>query len=163
MKVLNGIDKINEWAGKLFSYAFLAATIVVVYSVVMRYFLNRPTSWGLELTIYLCGVTYLMGGPYAELANAHIRIDSLYNRFSPRGRLLIDLCLTAPLLFFFCVVLIWFSWEWAWQALVTGERSMTEWNPIIWPMRVLIPVSTFLLLLQAIARFIRNLQQLQNS
>lgn len=162
MSVLDAIDRINEGFGKIFSFAFLAATIIVVYAVLMRYCFNRPISWGLELTIYLCGATYLMGGPYAEAGDAHIRIDSLYSKFPLRWRLLIDLCLTAPLLFFFCVLLIWSGWEWAWQALVTSERSMTEWNPIIWPMRMLIPLSTFLLLLQALARFIRNLRQLRN-
>ena len=161
MKFLEMIDKISEWTGKIFSFAFIAASFVVVYAVTMRYLFNRPTVWGLELTIYLCGATYLMGGAYAEFHNAHIRIDTIYQRLPHRLRLLVDLIVTAPLFFLFCVILSWYSSEWAWKAIVTWERSMTLWNPIIWPIRILIPISTFILLLQGIARFIRNLQELR--
>lgn len=161
MKFLEMIDKISEWTGKIFSFAFIAASFVVVYAVTMRYLFNRPTVWGLELTIYLCGATYLMGGAYAEFHNAHIRIDTIYQRLPHRLRLLVDLIVTAPLFFLFCVILIWYSSEWAWKSIVTWERSMTLWNPIIWPIRILIPIGTFILLLQGTARFIRNLQELR--
>lgn len=160
-KFLERIDKISEWSGKIFSFAFVAASFVVVYAVIMRYLLNRPTVWGLELTIYLCGATYLVGGAYAEFHNAHIRIDTLYERLPHRLKLIVDLIVTAPLLFFFCVILIWYSSGWAWEAIISWERSMTLWNPIIWPIRILIPISTFILLLQGIARLIRNLQELK--
>lgn len=161
-KFLELIDKTSDWTGRIFSAAFVVASVVVVYAVIMRYLFNRPTVWGLELTIYLCGATYLMGGAYAEYFNAHIRIDTVYDKLPLRMRLIVDLTLTGPLLFFFCVMLIWTSGEWAWEALVTWERSMTLWNPIIWPMRALIPIGTFLLLLQGLARFIRNLEALKS-
>lgn len=161
MNLLGLIDKISEWAGKLFSFAFLAASFVVVYSVIMRYLFNRPTVWGLELTIYLCGATYLMSGGFAELKDSHIRIDSLYNKFSRKAQLLVNILLTGPLVFFFCLLLIWYSAEWALEALMNNERSMTLWNPVIWPVRMLIPFGALILFLQSLAGFIRNLNELR--
>ncbi|MCF8032359.1 MAG: TRAP transporter small permease subunit [Desulfarculaceae bacterium] len=159
MKVLGAIDRLSELSGKVFSFAFLAASVVVVYAVIMRYLFNQPTVWGLELTIYLCGATYLMSGGYAELNNSHIRIDSIYNKFPRKGQLLINILLTAPLVFLFCAVLIWYSWEWTMEALVNNEHSMTLWNPIIWPVRMLVPAGTLVLLLQCIAQFIRDIRE----
>jgi TRAP-type mannitol/chloroaromatic compound transport system permease small subunit len=161
MKFLESIDKLSEWTGKIFSFAFIVASFVVVYAVTMRYLFNRPTVWGLELTIYLCGATYLAGGAYAEFHNAHIRIDTIYQRLPHWLRLTVDLTLTGPLLILFCVILIWYSSGWAWEAIVTWERSMTLWNPIIWPIRVLIPICTSILLLQGVARLIRDLRELK--
>ena len=161
MKFLNVVDQISDWSGRIFSIAFLIAAFVVVYAVIMRYIFNQPTVWGLELTIYLCGATYVMGGGLAERAGAHIRIDSLYNKFPRKVQLLIDLVLTGPLVFFFCVVLIWYGWDWAVEALVNNEHSMTLWNPIIWPVRILIPIGTLILFLQAVAQFVRNLIELK--
>ena len=161
MKLLQLVDKLSEWSGKVFSVAFLVASCIVVYSVFMRYAFNRPTVWGLELTVYLCGATYLMSGGYAELTNSHIRIDSLYNKFPKNLQLLIDLILTGPLVFCFCLILIWYGCEWTMEALINGEHSMTLWNPIIWPVRILIPLGTLILFLQSISRFIRNLTELR--
>ncbi len=160
MNVLGAIDKLSEWSGKVFSFAFLAASFVVVYAVIMRYLFNRPTVWGLELTIYLCGATYLMSGGFAELNNSHIRIDSLYNKFPRKVQLLVDLVFTGPMVFLFCLLLIWYGWDWTWEALVNNEHSMTLWNPIIWPVRLLIPIGTLVLFLQCLARLIRNLKEL---
>jgi TRAP-type mannitol/chloroaromatic compound transport system permease small subunit len=162
MNLLGSIDKISEWSGKIFSFAFLAASFVVVYAVIMRYLFNRPTVWGLELTIYLCGATYLMSGGFAELKNSHIRIDSLYNKFPQKVQLLVNIFLTGPLVFFFCLVLIWYSWEWALEALINNEHSMTLWNPIIWPVRMLIPLGTLVLFLQCLGRFIRDIRGLRS-
>jgi TRAP-type mannitol/chloroaromatic compound transport system permease small subunit len=102
-----------------------------------------------------------MSGGYAELTNSHIRIDSLYTKLPRKYQLLIDLVLTGPLVFFFCLILVWYGWEWAMEALVNGEHSMTLWNPIIWPVRILIPIGTLILFLQSLSRFFRNLKELR--
>ncbi len=133
----------------------VAATLVVVHGVVMRYVFNAPTIWSLELTIYLCAATYLMGGAYAHLYNFHVKVDIFYERWTPRVRAIIDL---ATALFFFIGVgvMLWMGAEWTAKAIIKGATSGSIWEPIIWPVRMLIPLGSFLLILQGLAKFIRD-------
>lgn len=154
-RFLSVIDGMSEWSGKIFSFLLVAATIVVVYEVVMRYAFNAPTVWGLELTIFLCGATYVMGGAFAHLYDAHVKVDALYIRWSPRLRAIVDL-VTAPFFFFGVGIMMWAGAEWTGKAIIGGVTSGSIWDPIIWPMRLLIPLGSFLLLLQGLAKFIRD-------
>lgn len=154
---LSVIDSMNEWSGKIFSFLVLAAALVVVHEVVMRYVFNAPTVWGLDLTVFLCGATYVMAGAYAHYHNAHVKIEALYGRWTPRTRAMVDLLVTAPLFFGFCGVLAWVGTEWTWKAVVGGTTYYTEWHVPLWPMRLIITLAAFLLLLQGLAKFIRDL------
>jgi len=154
---LSVIDSMSEWSGKIFSFLVLAAVLVVAHEVVMRYVFNAPTIWGLDLTIFLCGATYVMAGAYAHHLNAHVKIEALYGRWTPRTRAMVDLLVTAPLFFGFCGVLVWVGAEWTWEAIVGKIAYYTEWHAPIWPMRLIITLAAFLLLLQGLAKFIRDL------
>ena len=120
----------------------------------MRYAFNAPTQWNLDLTIYMAGALYLIGGGYAYLLDAHVRVDILYERFSKilkrPGDYLTVLCI-----FIFAGTLAWTGALWMWRALVMDTTSGGTWSFPIWPVRLVIPVGASLLLLQAIAQGIR--------
>lgn len=149
------IEIISDWTGKVFSFMVAAAAIVIVAEVVLRYAFNAPTIYGLELTIFMCGVTYVMAGAYAHLANAHVRVDLFSQRWSPRTRAIVDL-ITSPLFFIAIAVIVWLGAEWTYEGIVKGATSGSIWNPPIWPIRLFIPLGATLLLLQGIARVIRD-------
>jgi TRAP-type mannitol/chloroaromatic compound transport system permease small subunit len=153
------IDRLNDWQGRLFSWLIVLVTLQVCYELTLRYVFNSPTYWGLELSIYLCGITYVMAGAYAERHGAHIRMDILYLSLSPKRRALLDLLVTAPAFFFFCGVLIWQSGMWAWESMARGLGSGTQWNPPIWPMRASVVVGSVLLFLQGVAKLVRDLNR----
>ena len=152
---LSLIDKISEWEGKSLSLLFVVATLQVCFELVLRYVFNAPTTWGLEMTIYLCAVTYVMGGAYAF--NSHIQVDLFYMRWSPKTRAVVDLFVTDLLFFFFCGVLVWLSGAWAWNAFTKGLTSGTIWDPPIWPMKSVLFFGSLLLLLQGVCKFLRDL------
>lgn len=154
---LKAVDWISEWAGKITSYLFIIASVQVCFELILRYVFNAPTIWGLELTIYLCGVTYVMGGAYAQRFKAHIQVDLLYMRWSPRTRAIVDLFISDLLFFFFCGVLVWQSGAWAWNSFSKGMTSGTIWDPPIWPMQWILFLGSLLLLLQGCNKFIRDL------
>jgi TRAP-type mannitol/chloroaromatic compound transport system permease small subunit len=152
---LSLIDKVSEWSGKAFSFLIMLATLLITAEVIMRYALNNPTIWSLQLTIYVCGITYVMGGAYALRYDAHIRVDVLYNQWSPRLKAIMDL-VTSPLLYFGVGTMLWIGAEWTIEAYLHGETSGGMWSPLIWPIRVFIPLGSLLLILQAIAKSIRD-------
>ncbi|MFC1951474.1 TRAP transporter small permease subunit [Chloroflexota bacterium] len=149
------IDSINGHLGKVFSFALLAATIVIVYGVIMRYVFNDPSPWALEMSIFLCAFTYLMGGAYAELFNAHVRVDVLYIRWSPRTRAIMTIA--SSLLFFVPLILLgWTGAEWTANAMETGVRYDAFWRVVVWPIRLFIPLGCFLLALQGVSTLVRS-------
>ena len=148
------IESVSDWAGKIFSFSVLAAIMVVVYAVIMRYVFNNPPYWGLELTIYFCMAIYAMGGAYAHLSDSHVKVDLIYGRWSERTRAIIDL-IASPIFLVALGMLLWSSGEWAIEAIVGNRTSGTVWAPIIWPVRMLLPLGTLLLMLQGIANLTR--------
>jgi TRAP-type mannitol/chloroaromatic compound transport system permease small subunit len=155
--VLKTIDGLSEWGGKITSFLILAATVQVCYELILRYVFNAPTTWGLEMTLYLCSTTYVISGAYATLFDAHIRVDIFYNRWTRRTRSFFDLVITGFLFYFFTGVLVWQGALWFWEAWVDKLTSGTIWDPPIWPMRLIILVGAVMLLLSGVAKSIRDI------
>lgn len=155
---LSTIDKISELSAKAFSGLFVAASIITVYAAIMRYGFARPVVWGLELSLWMLIATYFISGGYATMLRSHIRLDVLYMRWSPRGKATVNVFITGPLLFIFCGVVMWQGGKWAWEAMVTGERTYSLWAAHYWPVKITIPIGAFIVFLQGIAEFIRDLR-----
>jgi TRAP-type mannitol/chloroaromatic compound transport system permease small subunit len=150
------INATNEWLGRFVSLGVLVMIALVVYEVVMRYGLRAPTVWGMELSSYLFAGYILLGGGYTLLHRDHVNMDVFYSRLAPRGQALLDV-LTAGVVFLFCAVLFYEGAQMAQDALARGRRSGTDWNPYLFPVLVTLPLGAFLLLLQAVAKFVRDL------
>jgi TRAP-type mannitol/chloroaromatic compound transport system permease small subunit len=156
-RALRAIDRLSDLSGRIFSVTILLATLVVVYEVIMRYAFNSPSAWGFELPIFLAGASYLLSGAYAEVHDAHVKVDLLYSRWSPRTQALVDI-ITAPVFFVGVVALVWHGAKWTYAAYNVGTRTGSSWNPVVWPLRVLIPIGAFLLVLQGLAGLVRNVR-----
>lgn len=160
-RALAFIDRLNTWLGRSTGFLAFFVAAAIVYEVFVRHFLNRPTVWANESTIFAACVIYMLAGGWAILEDRHVRIDLFYHRFSPRTRALID-CLTYPFFALYIVVMLWASFKYAWESLELRETTMSPWNPPIYPMKILMTVGLFLILLQGTARLIRNLYFLRN-
>ncbi len=154
-RALLAIDVLSQWSGKIFSFLALAVVGVIAFEVVMRYGFNAPTIWAQETMQYLCGVLYMMGGAYALYAGEHVKVEVLHERFPPRIRALLDL-ITFPLFFLFCGTLLWLGGEFAWESVLLRETTFSGWAPPIYPIKLTIPLGAFLLLLQGLAKFVRD-------
>jgi len=152
---LLAIDNTTRWTGRIFAFVIVIAAVQVTGEVVARYVFNSPTFWGLEVTIWLCAALYMMGGAYALLNNAHVRIDTLYMLWSPRLRAIVDL-VTAPIFFIGVATLCWVGTEWTIKAYLEGTTSISHWEPPIWPIRGLLALGSFLLVIQGLAKSIRD-------
>lgn len=152
---LSAIDNTTSWTGRIVAFVIVIATVQVTGEVVARYVFDSPTFWGLEITMWLLAVLYMIGGAYALLNNAHVRIDTLYMLWSPRLRAKVDL-ITAPIFFIGVATLFWVSTEWTIKAYLDGTTSISHWEPLIWPIRGLLALGSFLLVLQGLAKFIRD-------
>ncbi len=101
-KILRIIDSINETIGSLASWLVIAMVIVILYEVIARYVFNSPTSWAFGSMRLIGGAIIVLGWAYAQLHNAHIRVDIFYTHFSARQKALIDIM--GSILFFFPLI-----------------------------------------------------------
>lgn len=150
------IDRLNEWMGLVWGYTILLVTLAVLYEVVARTLFNVPTIWSNESVIYLSAVAYLLSGGYALLYHRHVRIDLVHERFSPKARVRLDL-VTFVFFLLYVGTLTWVGGQMAWDSFSQGETTGTPWNPLIWPVKLAIPLAGLLLLLQGIANLLREI------
>lgn len=155
-RILRAIDSINEWTGKIVSFAILPLIGITVYEVVLRYVFKAPTLWAHELGTFLFGVSWILAGGYALVRGAHVKMEVLYVRLPLRWRAILDL-ITAPLFFIFVGLLLWKGWELAFYSLSHWEHSTTAWAPPIYGVKMIIPLGALLILLQGLAKFIHDL------
>jgi C4-dicarboxylate transporter DctM subunit len=134
--------------------------IIISYEVMMRYLFKAPTSWVLEISIYLCLGSVFLAGGYALKEKSHIQVDALTQRFSKQDQILLEIiCLILALLY--CSVLTWKGAEIALHSYRLGEVSPTVLNvPVVIP-RGLVPVGGLLLILELIRQILAGISALK--
>ena len=152
------IDRLNRFLGEWLAWLYVAAVAITAYEVVMRYVLNRPTTWAFELTVLLCAIGYLFGGGYVTQQKAHISISVLRDLAPPRLAWWLDFLAYAV----GAVAMsgfLWAAWRPALRAISVGERSgsaMNSLSPTI--IKSLLVVAGVLVLLQLLAQLVRHLR-----
>ncbi len=155
-KALGGIDRVSEWSGKLASFLLLPLIAIICYDVFVRYVLNMPTDWADDLSCYIFGTIWLIGGAYALHHKAHVRMEVFYDRLPSRWRNLVDV-LTAPFLFIFAGILLWQGLDLTIASWAKLEHASTTWGPPVYFIKAMIPLGSFLILLQGLAKFARDI------
>ena len=162
MRLLEHIDSISIWSGKMFRWMALILSLVVLYEVLVRYVFNRPTIWAFDTAMMIYSLLFLFGGAYVLWEKRHIRVDVLFNRFSPRTQAVIDIVFYVIFFFPYTVVMTWYGSKVAYMSTIAREISNTsQWGEPIYPWRWFLPVGFFLLFLQGIAEFVRIIQQMR--
>ncbi|MCH2094738.1 MAG: TRAP transporter small permease subunit [Rhodobacteraceae bacterium] len=170
---IDGLSRVIGW-GVMYS-VFLLMGILLWSSVSKTFFL--PSLWTLEVAQFAMVAYYMLGGPYALLVGANVRMDLFYGNWSLRRKATID-CVTVLFLIFYLGVLLYGAlgstayslgyWGSApieyFLGLLTGseqigrmERSSTAWRPYIWPVKTIMIVGLFLMLLQALSELIKDI------
>jgi TRAP-type mannitol/chloroaromatic compound transport system permease small subunit len=154
--VTSAITTLNRWTFQVTVWVMAIVVPVMLYEVVMRYFFNAPTVWGMELAVLLFGPYFLLGGPYLLHLRGHVSLDLARQRLSLDWQRRLDL-INFPVIVFFCGVLLYFSAPSAFSAWSYRETSFSAWNPAIWPAKAMVPLALALMLLQAMVEFTRVL------
>lgn len=155
------IDKINDWIGNIVSYVLIITVAACVIEVVARYVFNSPTTWSFEVEMFSCGILYVLVGAFVLLHKNHVSVDLLYLRLGKKAKNIINLVLVFPLTLIMAGGLAYIGFEYASTSIALRETSYTAWAPPIWPVKLMLPVGSLLLGLQAIANFLRDLNDLK--
>ena len=153
--VADFIDWINGWVGEFIAYWSVIAVFVYFYEVLARYVFNSPTNWAHEGMFLMFGMQYLLAGGYAAREDAHVRVDIIYERLSERAKAMTDI-VTSIFFFIFTVTLLVTGTIFVLDAISVWEVSFTEWSIQYWPVKCSITIGALLIILQGIAKLIRD-------
>ena len=155
-KIVNTIDKISKICGFIGAPLPFFCAILIVYEIVMRTILEMPTPWVAETTAMLCAACYFFGGAWNIKQDGHIRVDIIYTTLRPRVKAGVS-CLN----FFFFALYILFMirviYPYMVQSVQLNESTWTYWNPIIWPLKIVMFFGFCLVFVQGLACFFRDL------
>lgn len=157
-RLIGFIDQISIVSGKIIGWMILPMAFSLVYEVVVRYVFNAPTIWASDISQILYGMFFMLGSAYALQRQQHIRTDFLYGKWSIRTRGLVDSVCYIGLYFPALIFFLWVGSEFAYRSVLFNEKIVTSpWMPIIWPLKLAIPVSTVLLLIQGVSELAKCL------
>ncbi len=157
-RILKAIDFSSEHIGSWARWLTLGLVLVGSLDTFMRYVVNNPTVWAYETSSMLGGSIYALGWAYAHLHKSHIRVDIFFSRLSERGQAIADSIFAVILFFPLMSVLVYKAMFWAIRAWVRGEVMMESyWYPPAGPYRTILAVGIIMLLLQGIAKFVRDI------
>lgn len=177
---IHAVDAVNYRLGRVMMYGIFVLMGVLLWSSISKTFF-LPSLWTLEMAQFVMVAYYILGGPYSIQLGANVRMDLLYGEWSATKKAWFDLITVLFLIFYLGVLLYGAVASTAYSlgywgtepfsffgGLITGaedigrlERSSTTWRPYMWPIKLLMVVGMFLMLLQCVSEFLKDVLRIQ--
>ncbi len=148
------VDKFNRVLGRATMYLVFVLMGVLLYSSLSKAFL-LPANWTLEMAEFIMVAFFIVGGPYSLQLDSHVRMDLIYGRWSPRTRAIVD-SFTIILLLVYLGFMLYGGISSTSYALQYSETSYSSWSPYMAPIKIAMTAGIFLMLLQSISIFIKD-------
>ncbi len=130
--------------------------LVIVADVLLRRFFGTSSSKMQELEWHLHGALFLLAMGFAYLEGAHVRIEVLHERFSPRTKAWIEFLGLLLTLLPFCAAIFWFGGDYVLRAILSGETSPSPTGlPMRWIIKSVLLLGFALLALAGLARLLK--------
>lgn len=156
-KILICCERFIELTGNIVCWLLMVLMGLAVFEVITRRFLGSPTIWTFELSGFLLAAITVLSLAYTQLHHGHVNIDFLHDRLSRRGKAIIDIITFFPFYLLYCLIFIYFGGLEAAKSWAIREAAPTAWNPVIYPIKALIPLGAIFLLLIGLVQLIRNI------
>ena len=177
---IRGVDAVNYRIGRIVMYGIFVLMGILLWSSISKAFF-LPTLWTLEMAQFVMVAYYILGGPYSIQLGSNVRMDLLYGEWSLRKKAWFDLMTVCFLIFYLCVLLYgavsstayslgyWGSEPFSYLGgVLIGteevgrlEQSSTAWRPYMWPIKTIMIVGMFLMLLQCISEMFKDVLRLK--
>lgn len=157
-RVLRSIDWLSETSGAIGKWFAFLLVLIGSFEAIARHFFNAPTIWAYDSLCMAGGVVYMLGASYDYRHNAHTRVDLIYSALSRKKQVWIDVVCALVLFFPLMTVMFKVAVDWAVKAWRINEVMFNSfWYPPAAPYRTVFALGLFLLILQGLAKFIRDL------
>ncbi|MEM7615253.1 MAG: TRAP transporter small permease subunit [Pseudomonadota bacterium] len=174
------IDAVNYRLGRIVMYGIFVLMAILLWSSVSKTFFV-PSLWTLEMAQFAMVAYYILGGPYSIQMGSNVRMDLLYGGWSLRRKAWFDAVTVLFLIFYLGVMLYGGLASTAFSlghfggeplsffaGLLTGteevgrsERSPSAWRPYMWPIKAIMVLGIFLMLLQCLSELCKDILRLK--
>ena len=163
-KIVKTYDRYIVRMGNALSWLNIVLIVVIIVQVILRYVFGHGLVKLEELQWHLYGVCIIFGFSYCQARDTHIRLDILYERFSPRTKDIVAIFGTIFLLMPFVITVFYHSFPFFWESYVHAEYSDAPMGlPFRWIIKGTIPLGFFLIFCSALSRIFRSLSNLKHS
>lgn len=153
------VEAFNYRVGRIMMWGLFVMMGILLWSSISKVVL-LPSIWTLEMAQFALTAYYLLGGPYSIQLGANVRMDLAYGRWNHRTRAWVD-TFSVFCLIFFLGVLLYGAIESTIYAFQYNERSYSSWRPYMAPIKVIMCIGIFMMLLQAIAEFFKDIARIR--
>ena len=141
-------------------------TFLISYDILMRY-LSKPLgdpihaiwftyNFSYDMSYYLYGMFFMLGGAYALSRAQHVRGDIFYRNWPVKVQGAVDLGLYLFAFYPGIIALMSVGSQWAAASWAIHERSFTSAAaPPLYPLKTVIPIAATLMAIQGVAEVIR--------
>jgi TRAP-type mannitol/chloroaromatic compound transport system permease small subunit len=170
LNISQHLDRLAEFNGWLSGWLIVLTVGVGFYNVIARYLgrligVQLSSNTLIELQWYLFSIMFLLGLSYILKTGANVRVDFLYANWDEKRKALVDFVGTVMFLVPFCVLGLVTSFNYALQSWGrmpdgtwgTAELSLDAGGLPRAPIKTMLVLGFFLLLLQAISQAIKYL------
>ena len=158
LKLENYFNRFSDVMGWIAGALNLLMLINVFYDAIMRYFFKTGSIALQELEWHLFAMVFLFGIAYGLKEDSHVRVDVLYDRFSPRWKAIVNIGGTVLFLLPLSLLIIegsvWYVQEAYNSGEVSGDPGGLSYR---WLIKFVIPASFVFLVVSAIGFIIRNI------
>ena len=184
-------DRFNRRVGRIMMYGIFVMMGILLWSSISKTFF-LPSLWTLESAQFAMVAYYMLGGPYSVQLGSNVRMDLLYGDWTETRKAWFD-AITVLFLMFYLGVLLWggigstayslghygtepFSFfgqllsgfltggiDGASEVLGRPERSPTAWRPYLWPIKSVMVLGLFLMLLQSGSELAKDILRIRGA
>lgn len=158
-KYVRFVDAVNYRIGRVMMYGIFIMVGILLWSSISKTFF-LPSLWTLEIAQFAMVTYYILGGPYAIQMGANVRMDLFYGNWSIKQKAWVDV-FTIFCVIFYLGVMLYGAYDSTAYSLKYNERSPTAWRPYLWPIKIVMCIGFFLMLLQAISEFIKDIAKIK--
>lgn len=157
-------DSLSAWFGKAFAWLIVLMAVGTGYEVFVRYVLNSPTAWALDVSFIMYGTLFMMGGAYTLSRGGHVRGDFLYRLWQPKTQAKVDLVLYIFFFFPGVIALVLSGWKYASRSWGYTEVSINSPAGIpIFQFKTVMVAAGLLLFIQGIAQIMRCIHAIRTN
>jgi TRAP-type mannitol/chloroaromatic compound transport system permease small subunit len=169
VETADDIEHVVNWIGERASWLFVPMMAFIFYDIVQRWIITSYPGF-LDTIFYLQsakmqeaqwhlhGALFMLVLGFAYIKDAHVRIELVRDKLSPRTRVWLELLGASLFLFAYCAVLVRFGFNFAERSFSTGESSAAPTGlPYRWVIKSMLPIGFVLLGMTGVSAVLRCL------